>query len=54
MGYTPKFSPEQRQAKKTAKEAAQALRDVKKRERVQSAAQKEIDRQRRQLERMMR
>jgi len=53
MKYQPKISAEQKRAKLTAKEAVKALRDAKTRERVQAAAKKEIEKQRRQLERMM-
>ena len=54
MSYVPKISAEQREAKKTAKEAAKALREAKTRERIHKSAQKDIVKMQRELDRMMR
>ena len=52
MLYQPKTTPEQRKAKLTAAEAAKNLREAGKRARIEKSAQKEIEKQRRQLENM--
>ena len=51
--YQPKTTEAERQAKKTAAEAAKAQQEAARRQRIEAAAQKEADKQRRQLERMI-
>jgi len=53
MFYQPKTTPEQRKTKLTAAEAVKNLREAGRRERIDKSAQKEIDKQRRQLDRLM-
>ena len=52
MFYQPKTTAEQRKAKLTAAEAAKNLREAGKRARIEKSAQKEIEKQRRQLDKM--
>jgi len=51
--HQPKTTEAPRRERKTAAEAAQALREAGRRQRIETAAQKEIDKQRRQLDRMV-
>ena len=51
--HQPKTTEAPRRERKTAAEAAQALREAGRRQRIETAAQKEIDKQRRQLDRMI-
>ena len=53
MFYQPKTTPEQRKAKLTAAEAAKKLREADRTARIEKAAQKEIDKQRRQVNAMI-
>ena len=53
MFYQPKTTPEQRKAKLTAAEAAKNLREAGRTARIEKAAQKEIDKQRRQVNAMI-
>ena len=51
--HQPKTTEAPRRERKTAAEAALALREAGRRQRIETAAQKEIDKQRRQLDRMI-
>ena len=53
LNYQPKFTPEQRREKLSAAEAAKALREAAKRERIDKSAKKEHEKQLKQLEKMM-